>query len=102
MVHQWVRQVLNRHVGIERDEYQGVSLFDIIKCNCSFTMLTLRKATDHIIEMRMGCVSLISRAHLYSFSRLYVAPLVYSKIIRIHTHTPLNAVLRKFWFKTRS
>lgn len=65
MVHQWVRQVLNRHVGIERDGYQEVSLLDIIKCNCSFTMLTLRKATDPIIEMRMGCVSLISDVHIY-------------------------------------
>jgi hypothetical protein len=65
MVHQRDRRVLNRHIGIERDEYQEVSLLDIIKCNCSFTMLTLKKAIDDIIDMRMGRVSLIIDEHIY-------------------------------------
>jgi hypothetical protein len=56
MVHQRDRQVLDRHVGIERDEYQAVSLLDIIKCNCSFTLLTLKEAIDDIRGMRMGRV----------------------------------------------
>lgn len=56
MVHQWDKQVLNRHVGIERDEYQAVSLLNIIKCNCSFTMLTLKEAIDNLREMGMGRV----------------------------------------------